>query len=105
MKNKGLLRLFFISVSIAAANVALVFFSDALAFFSDSLGLIDYRNTIGDLLFYFSFCGSGIWILLVVLALRSYGKRGLWLLIGMPIALYVPVIFALFALGYINVAI
>jgi hypothetical protein len=101
MKNKGLLILFLVSISIAAVNVALVFLADPLV----QLVPIDYRNTVGSWLWYISFCGSGIWILLVVLALRSYGTRGLWLLIGLPFALYWPVILALFALGYIKVAI
>jgi len=101
-KNKGLIRLFLISISIPTANFALEFFEDSpLPIGLSHIGL----SYIGDLGLYISFCGSGVWILSFVIALRSYGKRGLWLLIGMPIALGGPALFALFVLGYIKVAI
>ena len=92
-KNKGLLRLFLVSTFVVALNVAIMFFPYPLV-------PIDYLNP-----FDFSLCLSGIWILLVILAVKSYGKRGLWLLVGMPIALYLPVILALGELGWINAAI
>jgi hypothetical protein len=97
MKNRGLLRWFLISTVIAAASFALVFFQDSLP--------IGLSNKLDDLPLYISLCGSGVWILLVVLALRAYGRRGLWLLIGMPLALCWPSFLALFALGYIKVVI
>ena len=96
MKNKGLLRLFLISIFVAAVSFAPRIFLESL---------IPHRTTIGDLPLYVGFCGSGIWIFLVVLALRAYGSRGLWLLIGMPLALCWPSFLALFALGYIKVVI
>jgi hypothetical protein len=91
VENQGFLRLFSVSVFVAAVNAAIMFIP---------LGPIDYLNP-----FYSSCCVSGIWILLVIFAVGSYGKRGLWLLIAMPIALYVPIILALAELGWIDPAI
>jgi hypothetical protein len=96
-RNGGLLRLFLVSIFVAAGSVTMPFL--------DSLVPNYYLNTINGLPFDISFCLSGIWVLLVVFAVKSYGKRGLWLLIEMPVALYVPVILALAELGWINPAI
>ena len=40
-----------------------------------------------------SVCLSGFWVLLVCLSVAAYRKRGLWLLIGAPLALYYPYAF------------
>jgi hypothetical protein len=92
-ENQGFLRLFLISIFVAAVNAAIMFYPF-------SLGPIDYFDRFDS-----SCCASGIWILVVILAVGSYGKRGLWLLIAMPIALYVPIILALAELGWIDPAI
>lgn len=45
---------------------------------------------------------AGLWVLLLVVALRRYRKRGLWLLIGMPLVFYWIVVFSLLRLGYVQ---
>jgi hypothetical protein len=59
----------------------------------------------GDCRFDISLCIAALWTSLVVITLKVYGKRGLWLLIGMPFALWAPVFYTLFAWGYIRFAI
>jgi hypothetical protein len=61
------------------------------------------RSTLtGDGHFDISLCITAIWASLVLITLMMYGKRGLWLLIGMPFALLFPVVFTLIAWGYIR---
>jgi hypothetical protein len=92
MKTRGLIILFVTSVFLAVINAAPL----------DSWPLqVPIGATVG---FYFDliFCIAGIWLLLVVIALKVYGKRGLWLLIGMPLALFRPIFWTLVKLGWIQ---
>jgi hypothetical protein len=45
---------------------------------------------------------AGIWLLLVAIALVFHGRRGLWLLVGMPVALFFPIYFLLWATGCLD---
>jgi hypothetical protein len=98
MKNLSLGQLLAISIFVAAVNVALPFLLELMPI--GHLGM-----PVDELSFYVSLCIAGVWVSLVVFALRAHGSRASWLLIGMPIALYWPVLFVLFALGFIDVAI
>ena len=56
----------------------------------------------GDGHFDISICIAAIWASLVLITVMMYGKRGLWLLIGMPFTLLLPVFFTLIVLGWIS---
>jgi len=64
------------------------------------------RSTLtGDGHYDISLCIAAIWASLVLITLMMYGKRGLWLLIGMPFALFLPVFMTLFVFGFIHAVI
>ena len=42
------------------------------------------------------------WLSLLVLAVMTYGKRGLWLLIGSPLALFWALILVAYSFHYID---
>src|ERR1700731_3517276 len=46
---------------------------------------------------------AGIWFLLVAIALVFYARRGLWLLVGMPFALFFPIYFLLWVIGLLDI--
>jgi hypothetical protein len=93
VKNLSLGRLFAVSILVAALNVALPF-----------LLLAKFSIEVDELCLHVGLCLAGIWLFLTVLALSAHGRRGLWLLIGLPFALF-PVWLNLFFWGYINGAI
>jgi hypothetical protein len=45
---------------------------------------------------------TAAWLSLLVLAVMTYGKRGLWLLIGSPLALFWALIAVAYSFGYID---
>ena len=45
---------------------------------------------------------AGIWLLLVAIALVFHGRRGLWLLVGMPFALFFPICVLLWVSGFLD---
>jgi hypothetical protein len=45
---------------------------------------------------------AGVWALLVVVALVLYGRRGLWLLVGLPFAFFFPGLVLLLITGYVQ---
>jgi|HubBroStandDraft_6_1064221.scaffolds.fasta_scaffold667620_2 hypothetical protein len=45
---------------------------------------------------------AGVWALLLVIGLVFYGKRGLWLLVGLPLALFFPSVVLLLVTGYLQ---
>jgi hypothetical protein len=42
---------------------------------------------------------AGIWLLLLTISLVAYGRRGLWLLVGLPFAFFFPIYFLLWVTG------
>ena len=96
MKSRGFASLLTLSLFFAILNVT----------FARVVPNYGPRSTLtGDGWFDISLCIAAIWTLLVLITLTMYGKRGLWLLIGMPFALFAPVFLTLFALGFIRAAI
>jgi energy-coupling factor transporter transmembrane protein EcfT len=45
---------------------------------------------------------AGLWLFLLTFALIKYGKRGVWLFMGFPLALFWPIVFVAYSLGYID---
>ena len=45
---------------------------------------------------------AGVWALLLVIGLVFYGKRGLSLLVGLPLALFFPSVVLLLVTGYLQ---
>jgi hypothetical protein len=45
---------------------------------------------------------AAVWVLLLVVALVFYGRRGLWLLVGLPFAFFFPSIVVLLIAGYVQ---
>ncbi len=46
---------------------------------------------------------GGLWLFFLTFALITYGKRGLWLLIGFPLAVLWPIVAVAYSLGYIDI--
>jgi hypothetical protein len=46
---------------------------------------------------------GGLWLFFLTFALIRYGKRGLWLLIGFPLAVLWPIVSVAYSLGYIDI--
>jgi hypothetical protein len=63
---------------------------------------LDSRSFTGDWRFDVSICLAVLWILLFIVGIKVFGKRGLWLLVGMPFAFFWPIFWTLLLLGYIN---
>ena len=40
-----------------------------------------------------------LWLMFVAVGLVGYGKRGLWLLVGAPFALFAPVMWGIYELA------
>jgi hypothetical protein len=45
---------------------------------------------------------AGLWLSLLILTVMEYGKRGLWLLIGSPVALFWAIVLVLYSFHYID---
>ncbi len=45
---------------------------------------------------------TALWLLLLAFALLIYGKRGLWLLLGSPIALFWAIMLVLYSFHYVD---
>ena len=69
------------------ASVVLAFVGVTPGLTSDLLVGSDHR--IIDVVFMAAFIAGPAWIILTFLAIRNYGKRGLWVLIGIP-SLFLP---------------
>jgi hypothetical protein len=46
---------------------------------------------------------GGLWLFFLTFALITYGRRGLWLLIGFPLALLWPIVAVAYSLRYIDI--
>ena len=46
-----------------------------------------------------TFLPAGVWVLLLIAGLTIHGKRGLWLLVGAPLALFWPAVLTNLYLG------
>jgi hypothetical protein len=66
-----------------------------LAAFSSCFGphFFSPYTTNFDRVIFASWCLSAFWALLLCRGLIAYHRRGLWLLIGAPLALYYPCLF------------
>jgi hypothetical protein len=67
----------------------------ALAIFLVPVGIPIPTNVVFPL--------AGLWLFLLGFTLVTHGKLGLWLLIGFPLALFWPIFFAFYLLGYVDI--
>ena len=83
-------------------SIALVFIASLVVAIA---GLVQPHPAVvsgpDDLLtMYFRVFGpAALWLVLLVVALIGYGRRGLWLLIGAPIVLFWPIWFTVYSLA------
>lgn len=96
MKRRGFESLLTLSLFFAILNVT-------IGRFVPNCGR--HWTLTGDCRFDISLCIAALWASVLLITLKVYGKRGLWLLIGMPFALLAPVFYTLVAWGYIRFAV
>jgi hypothetical protein len=86
--NRGFITLFALSIVVAFANLV------------PPTSRVNWPHLFDqDVGFYL----AGIWILLVTIAVVFHGRRGLWLLVGMPVALFWPICFLLWVIGFLDI--
>jgi hypothetical protein len=79
------------------ASLVVAVLSPAVVLLSD---VLDSWSFVSDPAFFNeSLCATGIWVMLVLVALGRYEKRWRWFLIGAPFALYQPFAFLMMSVG------
>lgn len=71
-----------------------------IAFIAGTIAIDDDSPAGNPAAAYVSLAFSIVWLLVLIIALFVHGRRGLWLLVGLPTAIFMPVEF-LYILGMI----